>query len=174
MSNEVRYIATAGTEDLDRVRGVLDDARSWLQRAGIPQWQAPFDTVKLARAIEDERVVLALDKNLDLLGSLQLTFEHERLWDDIPGSGAYVHRLVVARHATGKGVAAALLDWAQERSAQRGLTRLRLDCAAYNEKLNLHYDTLGFMKVGVGHVKRAVDQQLVLVNLRERVVTGRD
>lgn len=163
----LRMVA-ASPADLDALEQMLEEARSWLARVGVPQWQVPFDRQELTYAIDNHRVILALDEGMAPIGSLHLSFEHDPAWEPHPGDAGYIHRLVVAQRATGRGVGAAMLDWAQGRAAEGGAPALRLYCVEENERLVRYYSQLGFVHVGTSMVPRQYDGADVPVALLER------
>lgn len=163
----IRMVA-ASPADLDALEQMLEEARSWLARVGVPQWQVPFERQELMYAIDNHRVILALDEGMEPVGSLHLSFERDPAWGPHPGDAGYIHRLVVARRATRRGVGAAMLDWAQIRAAEGGAPALRLYCVEANERLVRHYSQLGFAHVGTNMVPRQFDGADVPVALLER------
>src|SRR5262249_52980048 len=68
------------------------------------------------------------------------------LWHDSSDQddALYVHRMVVARDEAGRGLGAALLDFAGRRAAAAGRAWLRLDAWATNTKLHDYYRGQGF------------------------------
>ncbi|MER5914752.1 GNAT family N-acetyltransferase [Streptomyces sp. NPDC001982] len=68
---------------------------------------------------------------------------------DDPASALCVHRMAVARSASGVGVGARLLDWAAERAARQGKHWLRLDAWKDNEGLHRYYKSVGFTLVRI-------------------------
>lgn len=70
-------------------------------------------------------------------------------WPDVTeDESLFVHKLAAARRLKGRGVAAAMLDWARVRASERERSYLRLDCAADRPKLCRFYEDYGFRRVG--------------------------
>jgi GNAT superfamily N-acetyltransferase len=68
---------------------------------------------------------------------------------DRPEQALYIHRMVVARNAAGKGVGSEVLAWAGEEAARQGRLWLRLDAWRTNEKLHEYYIGQGFELVRI-------------------------
>lgn len=161
-------VRPARLEDLGELDSILEQARGWLARAGIAQWQAPFSRQDLKDAIREGRVVMAYDEASRLVGSLHLTFGEDPAWAHQVGTGAFIHRLVVSRSAIGRGVGNELLNWAQKEADKKGFTTIRLYCVDANTRLKEHYFSMGFIEAGKSVVPRAIDGIDVPVALLER------
>jgi GNAT superfamily N-acetyltransferase len=147
--------ATASPESLATVIQLRRDAAAWLQAQGQDQWvnDWPDTTTVLAGferdlqagttwfAIDDDQVIATITIN-------RLT--NEGLWTpDEQASALFVHRLTLARSATGRGIGAHLLDFAGEQAEQAGLAWLRLDAWTTNHQLHRYYQRQGFRLVRV-------------------------
>lgn len=56
-------------------------------------------------------------------------------------------QLYTAPDATGKGIGAALMDWAEEQFAQRGADEVQISVYAYNDGAHRFYQRYGYGKV---------------------------
>jgi ribosomal protein S18 acetylase RimI-like enzyme len=61
-----------------------------------------------------------------------------------PDDALYVHRMIVTRTEAGRGLGAALLDFAAQQATAAGRAWLRLDAWATNTKLHDYYRGQGF------------------------------
>lgn len=124
------------------------------RRAGIDQWREPWPTheamvERMLASInagetwmlyEDGAPVasLALDQHAD-----------PNLWT--PAERAEpardLHRLVVTRSHGGRGLGAAILDWACDRTAHEGARWVRIDVWSDNQALQRYYRAHGFTHV---------------------------
>jgi aminoglycoside phosphotransferase (APT) family kinase protein/GNAT superfamily N-acetyltransferase len=137
----------ARAEDVDTVVGLLSDAARWMDEHGIDQWPSPFPEAVVARTVERGETYLAFVGDRGV-GSIAVSDDDPNVWGPQPPDALYVHRLVVARAATGRAIGARLLDWATEQAVERGRAWLRLDCGAENGRLRGYYERLGFRHVG--------------------------
>lgn len=64
------------------------------------------------------------------------------------GGALYLHRVVTAAWARGRGLFAATLAWAEAEARRRGRGVLRLDTWLEAEGLQAYYARLGFVRVG--------------------------
>jgi GNAT superfamily N-acetyltransferase len=108
-------------------------------------WPVPFPraTVQASLARRETYVVCRSDA---VIGTVALCWD-DPVWEEqLPNSG-YVHRLAALRHASGEGLGATMLAWADRQIADAGRTWLRLDCPASNRRLRTYSEHLGFRPV---------------------------
>src|SRR6266516_7501926 len=65
-------------------------------------------------------------------------------WGDRPPDAFYVHKLAVRRDRAGRGIGAAIVEWANAEAAEAGREFLRLDCLGDNAGIRGYYEELGF------------------------------
>jgi RimJ/RimL family protein N-acetyltransferase len=70
------------------------------------------------------------------------------MWGDDILPALYVHALAVRREPLGRGSRLELLRWAVRAAADEGLTAVRLDCLAENDRLRRYYQQAGFRHIG--------------------------
>ncbi len=89
------------------------------------------------------------------LGYIWVEFQHRdataftKAW-----SRVYVHHLSVAEAARRQGVGSALIQWAEARAREKGVTMLALDHWAANPDAAAFYDQLGFDALRVVRMKK--------------------
>jgi GNAT superfamily N-acetyltransferase len=151
----------AGPEDQDQVHELILETARWLHSNGSSQWGNLLkgkDDHNLAGAISrGEVIVFRKSEGMDLAGSVILQQQpsewDRKLWNldesiQGPGTAVYVHRLVVDRHNTGKGLGHELMLWIEKGIRFTGKDRVRLDCIAGNDKLNHFYKKCGYTYMG--------------------------
>ena len=134
----------ADSGELVRLR---DAAARWLLDRGIEQW-GPGElgvSVVEAQVRAGEWHVVRTDHGI--VAALRLLRDDPFVWGDQPPVAGYVHGLVADR-VHGRGLGAALLDWAGEQVRRQGRPLLRLDCQEHNERLRAYYRREGFTEVG--------------------------
>lgn len=138
-------IRRANLTELKVVLKVLTEAATWQAAEGEAVWPVPFPTatVQASMALHETYVLCHSEA---VIGTVALCWD-DPVWEGrLPDSG-YVHRLAVLRHASGKGLGAMMLAWADRQIADAGRTWLRLDCPASNRRLRTYYEHLGFQLV---------------------------
>jgi predicted N-acetyltransferase YhbS len=60
----------------------------------------------------------------------------------------YVHKLAVRRDHAGRGIGAALVEWASARAGASGRSFVRLDCLRNDPGIRAYYERLGFEHCG--------------------------
>jgi GNAT superfamily N-acetyltransferase len=69
-------------------------------------------------------------------------------WGARPPDAFYVHKLAVRRDRAGRGIGAAVVEWANAEAAEAGREFLRLDCLGDNPRIRDYYEDLGFQHRG--------------------------
>jgi ribosomal protein S18 acetylase RimI-like enzyme len=145
-------IRRATPADIDAVLGLVTDAARWLAERGSDQWQYPTERHRLAieRATARGEVWVVYDDTGAIIATVTLNaYADPEFWtpDDDPADAFYVHRMAVARTASGQEVGSALLDWAGRQSVDAGKKWLRLDAWANNTALQDYYRQRSFQSV---------------------------
>jgi protein-tyrosine phosphatase len=149
---EVVTITRATEVDVAALVALYDEASAWLMARGSrqwpPGWWTPAVVVKELRA--GHEMYLARREDGEPVGKLTLQWDDAAVWGEQPPDAGYVHGLCVSRAIAGRGLGAALLDWAGQRVRASGRGLLRLDCMAANPVLRAWYERLGFTYRGIG------------------------
>jgi GNAT superfamily N-acetyltransferase len=140
-------VRAATAEEAELVAGLLDDATLWVQELGYPQWPYPFPRDEIAAAIGREEVYVA---EVDGTPVATVTILHDDpvYWGERPPDALYVHKLAVRRDHAGRGLGAALVEWAAARAGAAGRGFLRLDCLRNDPGIRTYYEALGFEHCG--------------------------
>lgn len=140
--------ATPG--ELDTVIRLRRRATEWLRTQGTTQWDTDWpdtDTMVagFARDLAAGTTWFAEAGGLILGCATINTVTADDLWSlREQRSALFVHRLTIDRQAAGRGVGAALLNFAGERAARSGYAWIRLDAWTTNERLHHYYRRQGF------------------------------
>ena len=142
-------VAVAQQEDVNAMIGVLEEAASWLWNRGIRQWEPGSMRAQRRTFRRWTRAggLLVARSEGDLAGGCFLVDEPGREWTNHPGVALYLHKLVVARAHSGRGISARLLDWSKSRARELGIPRVRLDCWDGNERLRAFYRAAGYQEL---------------------------
>ena len=141
-------IRCAAASDLSLVSEALVEAASWLEKRGIPLWDADLVSVsRLENQIEDAAFWMFFSGG-ELAGILKFQLEDRLYWPDSQCcEAAYVHKLVVRRAFSGEALSSKMLRWAVEKCGELGRPYLRLDCEASRDQLRRIYENFGFKRV---------------------------
>ncbi|WP_341277962.1 GNAT family N-acetyltransferase [Paenibacillus sp. FSL H8-0537] len=157
--NDDIYAFQAGPEDEVAVRELIMETARWLNGMGSTQWGGLLqgeDSHNLAGAIARGEV-FAFRKagGEELAGSVILQQQpsdwDRKLWGEVEagkGSAIFLHRLVVNRQFSGKGLGSDMMAWVERGIQYSGKDRIKLDCIANNEKLNRFYKQCGYTYKG--------------------------
>lgn len=151
-------IRQARPEDVETIADILRAAEAWLRANGMPMWLPDELDLPRLRADVEAGLHFVAELENEVVGTLRFQLEDPEYWPDRPrGEAAYVHRLAVRRDQAGRGVGAALLEWAAARAGDLGFRWLRLDCDRDRPRLRAFYEREGF----VHHSDRQVGRFLV-------------
>jgi predicted N-acetyltransferase YhbS len=131
-------------EDALVVAGLLDEATVWVNDLGFSQWPLPFPRDQLAGAIERGEVYVVESEDGEAVATVSMLPDDPVYWGDQPPDAFYVHKLAVRRDQAGRGIGAAVVEWANAEAAEAGREFLRLDCLGDNPGIRDYYEDLGF------------------------------
>lgn len=147
----------ATPSDIDTVLSMHAEASTWLASMGIDQWQ-PNAIGNRTR----NRVRESVERNVaegtcwlacmgdEVVGTVTVdSFADPEFWteDDDPGDAVYVHRMIVRRSFSGRGIGRVLLSVTEHLARQAGRRWVRLDAWSTNERLHDYYRRMGFEQV---------------------------
>lgn len=145
-------VRRGGTDDMDTILNLIDEAGGWLRGKDIDQWAKPWQT----RAARDTRVRRGLRNGdtwiVETGGQPIATITYRKqgnsaLWtaQEQNEPAVYVSRLIVTRRAAGLSIGSALVDWAGERSVDEWNAQwIRIDVWTTNIALHNYYEKRGF------------------------------
>jgi protein-tyrosine phosphatase len=147
----VRLEPATPAEAADCLR-LRDEAADRLLGRGVDQWRP--GEVSLAEVEEAVRrgEALVVREGGRVVATVTITSADPDVWgtgpgvDDVPAR--YVHRLAVARDATGRGLGRAVLRAVEAYAADAGCMVVRLDCVQGNPWLRRWYLADGYRVVG--------------------------
>ena len=137
-------VKRARHEDADTVAELLDEATVWVGELGFEQWPLPFPRDELAEAIDRGEVYVVEGEDDGPVATLVLLQDDPQYWGDRPQDALYLHKFAVRRDRAGRGVGAAVVEWANAEAAEAGREFLRLDCLCDNPRIRDYYEDLGF------------------------------
>jgi ribosomal protein S18 acetylase RimI-like enzyme len=140
-------VEPATRDDLPAIRAVYADARA-IQRGQEAILWPEFTDASIIAEIEGGRLLRVMDGDA-LVGVFSVAYEDQAIWGEHErGEHIYLHRIARAATYPGRGLMAAVLDWAREQCRVLGRAGLRMDTWASNEMLVGFYEQLGFRVVG--------------------------
>jgi len=149
----VLEITRVGSEALDCILLLMQEASDWLLSRGIRQWRRMFDDegrAFVAARIDTDEMYLVF-KDGEPVATFSFRWQETTMWGDAgtDDQAGYLHGLAVSRKVGGQGVGMALMAWVSQRVTMRGRHFLRLNTAANNPGINAYYEQAGFRPCGV-------------------------
>ncbi len=147
----------ATRDDITTVLELHEEASGWLASMGTDQWQ-PNAAGKRTR----DSVRARIEQNIaegtcwlacigqEVVGTITVdSYADPEFWaeDDNPRDAVYVHRMIVRRRESGRGIGRVLLSVAEHLARQAGRRWVRLDAWSTNKRLHEYYRRLGFEHV---------------------------
>ena len=137
----------ATVEDAGAAFGVVAARVGWMAARGIAQWNATGYLESYPEAYFRARGELYVVRGRGGLCGVVVLLESDPRWCGQPPRRAlYVHNLATDPRV--RGVGRAMLGAAVSLARARGLTAVRLDCAAGSGFLRGYYASMGFVCVG--------------------------
>ena len=135
--------------DVDAIHALRRSLEDWMAAHGTVQWpQGSLPRERVAAQVDAGEWHVVRDDELGLVGTVRLLWTDPDFWGDDHTPAVYVHGLMVDRRAAGRGLGAALLDWAAAQGATPASDLFRLDCRTTNPVLRAYYESYGFRAVG--------------------------
>jgi predicted N-acetyltransferase YhbS len=137
-------VRRARQEDAGTVAALLDEATVWVNDLGFSQWPLPFPADQLSAAIDRGEFYVVESEDDEPVATVALLDDDPVYWGKQPPDAFYVHKLAVRRDHAGRGIGAAIVEWANAEAAEAGREFLRLDCLGDNPGIRDYYEDLGF------------------------------
>jgi GNAT superfamily N-acetyltransferase len=137
-------VRPADDDDADTVAALLDEATGWVNDLGFNQWPLPFPRRQVEAAIGRGEVYLVEAEDGEPVATVTILDDDPMYWPGKPNDALYVHKLAVRRDQAGRGIGAAIIEWANAEAAEAGRDFLRLDCQGDNPGIRDYYEGLGF------------------------------
>ena len=144
-------------KDVDTIMQILSDARSRIGRLGIDQWQYGYPTRDIV--IEDvnlHRSFIVLDDDGSICAVFTMIDDGEPTYQKIYdgewlGEGKpyiAVHRIAVAGNKLKRGLASAVMQWAEGHAKEIGYASVRIDTHVGNVPMRGMLEKNGYKHCG--------------------------
>ncbi len=139
-------VEAAIPDDLPAARGAYAHARLIQAWNAAIEWPEFTDETILAEV--NRRCLFRVTRDDALVGVFSIAYEDAAIWGPLErGEHLYVHRIARAESYPGRGLTAAVLEWARAHARELGRVGLRLDTWASNAALIGYYERQGFRVV---------------------------
>lgn len=142
-------IRPASLEEVEVACDILSEAARWLIDRNELLWHLDELTPERFHLVAQQGELFLAYLRSRAVGTFTYQFSDPLFWPEVPaGTSAFLHKVAVRREAAGRGVAAAMVDWATVQARAEGLSFLRLDTDFNRPKLRGFYESLGFAYAG--------------------------
>lgn len=152
-------IKTGKPEEIDTIIALTKSCGKHLRDNGIDQWDENYpDRESIQRDLETETLFTYRIAD-EIVGIVVLNEMQDEEYAEINWSTAesdknlVVHRLAVSPNHQGKGIARALMDFAENYAREMGYDAIRLDTFSQNPRNQRFYMNRGYTDLGPVYLK---------------------
>jgi len=139
-------------QDVDKTIALLREAATWLLKSGKEPskwWQLDnLNKTFLFQYARPEDFYVGLVNDEPAVAAILQTAQEAQDWKSVDGDqpqpALYIHWLCVSRQFAGQGLTASMIDFATGLAGEKGLSLLRVDTNANEQKLRKIYTELDF------------------------------
>lgn len=150
-------IQLAKMNQLTEIMAVIEDGRHALKQRGLNQWQEAYPATSDIEAdiLANNSYILMVDGKL--IGTVALICDGEAVYNSLR-NGQWqranepymtIHRLAIARRASGKGYGSLFLQQIEKIALQKGIFQIRLDTHEKNELMKRIAEKNGYRLAGI-------------------------
>lgn len=133
----------ASANDIPTIERCIAEASAWMREMSIRQWlPGEFTTTDIASGVTSGATHVGVIDGRTV-GSVRIQYSPV-LWPERCDQACYIHRLVIDRAYTGRGLELAILAAAERQAGAHGCSAVRLDCGARNDRLVRYYLDAGY------------------------------
>jgi len=146
-------IEYASLKDIEDITNLCMAVTLAMEERGIFQWDALYPTREIFLQDIKESALYGYWERTQLIGLIVQNQsqepEYQTIHWTIPSEKVgTVHRLMVRPEAQGQGIATKLLDFAEKRAEEQGMTVIRLDVFMQNPDAVRFYENRGYQCAG--------------------------
>lgn len=158
----------AKESDLSKIMEIIEDARVFMRKFDMDQWQRGYPTEEVFRQdIASEECYVAV-WDTEIAGVMIVTTVPETCYEEIVGQGwltnkqAYmtIHRMAVSEKYRGKKVAERMISFAEKICMEQNRISLRVDTHEKNLAMKSFLEKQGFSYCGIVDYKNTAGDTL--------------
>lgn len=147
-------LRTAAPEDLGKIMELIDQAKAFLKRNGVDQWQNGYpDQTCIEEDIRKGKGYLCI-QDQDVVGYVCIDFEGEPAYDTLDGKWlsiqpyVAVHRLALDASVRGRGLASQVFEETERLARSREIHSFKVDTDNDNQIMKHLLEKNGFQFCG--------------------------
>lgn len=147
-------LRTAAPEDLGKIMELIDQAKAFLKRNGVDQWQNGYpDQTCIEEDIRKGRGYLCI-QDQDVVGYVCIDFEGEPAYDTLDGKWlsiqpyVAVHRLALDASVRGRGLASQVFEETERLARSKEIHSFKVDTDNDNQIMKHLLEKNGFQFCG--------------------------
>ncbi len=141
--------------DTDRIMELIQQAKDHLKRSGVDQWQKGYPDRASIQADTGSQTGYVMTDGGTVVGYLCVSFDGEEAYDHIDGAWksiqdyAVVHRMAIDDACKGRGLAGAMMEFAETLCALRGIHSIKVDTDMDNHAMRHILEKNGYEYCGL-------------------------
>lgn len=146
-------IRAAKVNEIPRILDFTQACGAVMRARGIFQWTPEYPSRKAFSRDIERGELWVFEQEGQVIGTVVLSshmdeeYRHVR-WLTDNRANRYIHRLAVDPAFQGRGIAQALMDFAETRAAAEGACSIRLDTFSRNSRNQRFYEQRGYTRLG--------------------------
>lgn len=145
-------IRRAAIPDIPAIMRVIAEVVPLMRAAGNYQWDSTYPNAAVFEEDIAANQLWVAETDGDIAGVAAITTEqypeYASVGLDVSETAIVVHRLAVSTHHRGKGIAAALMQEAENEAVRRGIKTLRIDTNTSNQATQKLFPKIGYVFAG--------------------------
>lgn len=141
--------------DIDRIMELILQAKAHLKRNGVDQWQKDYPDRASIQADTASHTGYVMTDGTTVAGYLCVSFDGEETYEHIDGAWissrdfAVIHRMAIDDAYKGRGLAGAMLEFAETLCLPRGIRSLKVDTDVKNHAMRHILEKSGYQYCGI-------------------------
>lgn len=153
----------ATTEDINVIMNIIDDAKKYLKKQGLSQWNLDDGYPRkedMLKDIENKNCFLYIENNI-IIGCMSIIFTPDENYYEIEGKWltndkyASIHRIAISNNYHSKGIGVKILLEAEEIVKNKNVYSIKIDTHKNNIPMSKTIEKAEYKYCGIITLKRS-------------------
>jgi ribosomal protein S18 acetylase RimI-like enzyme len=153
-------IRPAQITELNRLLEIVSAATHHMESQGIHQWDNIYPDGTTLKADNEKQHMQVVEVNGQIAGMISINDEQSPEYGNVQwryaGKALVVHRLTIDPSQQRRGLAARLMQFAEEIAESKGYDTIRFDAFTQNHGATALYENLGYEKAGTVQFRKGL------------------
>lgn len=146
----------ATVSDIDKIMGIIGQAKEYLRNKGVDQWQDNYPNIDIIKNDIEKGIGYVLEKNGQVVATVAISFNDEKTYEKIydgkwitENDYAVVHRIAVDNNYKGQRISTEILARIEEMCSKMNIHSIKVDTHKHNESMRKMLSNNGFKYCGI-------------------------